>query len=338
MENYFESPFYIPDPSSFRKKLKILTWHIHGSYLYYLSQGNFEIIIPVKDFPEEGYYGRGETFPFGANVREVHVNDLPGTELDVILYQSPKNYLHDQYEILTDDQRRLPRVYLEHDPPRQVPTDTKHPVDDPDVLLVHVTQFNCLMWDNNRTPTRVIDHGVVVPDIAYTGQKARGIVVINNLPKRGRRLGYDIFEEMRKHVPLDLIGMGSEELGLGEVKHPDLPAFISQYRFFLNPIRYTSLGLSVLEAMMLGVPVVGLATTEMVTVINNGVSGILHTNVHYLISKMKELIEDPELAVRLGAEGRKVAEERFNIGRFTSDWEDAFNQVVQRYQSSALSA
>lgn len=338
MENYYNSPFYIPDAAAFRKKFRILTWHIHGSYLFYLSQGNYEIYIPVKDFPEEGYYGRGETFPFGPNVREIHVNDLPALEFDIILFQSPKNYLHDQYEILTEEQRRLPRIYLEHDPPRQVPTDTCHPVDDPEVLLVHVTHFNCLMWNNNRTPTRVIDHGVIVPDIPYTGEKERGIVVINNLDKRGRRLGADVFEAIRKEVPVDLIGMGSAELGLGEVRHPELPAFISQYRFFLNPIRYTSLGLSVLEAMMLGIPVVGLATTEMVTVIRDGVSGVLHTNLHYLIDRMKQLIREPDLAARLGAEGRKVAEERFNIRRFTADWEETFAQVAGRYQASALSA
>ncbi|HEY1006596.1 MAG TPA: glycosyltransferase family 4 protein, partial [Sphingobacteriaceae bacterium] len=172
----------------------------------------------------------------------------------------------------------------------------------------------------------------------YTGEKERGIVVINNLDKRGRRLGADVFEAIRKELPVDLIGMGSAELGLGEVRHPELPAFISQYRFFLNPIRYTSLGLSVLEAMMLGIPVVGLATTEMVTVIRDGVSGVLHTNLHYLIDRMKQLIREPDLAARLGAEGRKVAEERFNIRRFTADWEETFAQVAGRYQASALSA
>jgi ADP-heptose:LPS heptosyltransferase len=29
-------------------------------------------------------------------------------------------------EILTEAQRRLPRIYLEHDPPREHPTDTRH--------------------------------------------------------------------------------------------------------------------------------------------------------------------------------------------------------------------
>jgi hypothetical protein len=47
---------------------RIFTWHIHGTYLYYLSKGNFTIYIPVNGKNTEGYYGRGETFPFGNNV------------------------------------------------------------------------------------------------------------------------------------------------------------------------------------------------------------------------------------------------------------------------------
>jgi hypothetical protein len=70
----------------------------------------------------------------------------------------------DQHEILSGAQRRLPRIYLEHDPPLAHPTNTVHPVDDPDLLLVHVTHYNALMWDSGRVPTRVVEHGVRVPD------------------------------------------------------------------------------------------------------------------------------------------------------------------------------
>ena len=131
------------------------------------------------------------------------------------------------------------------------------------MTVVHVTHFNELMWNNHGIKTVVIDHGVPAPAVRYTGEIQRGIVVINNLPERGRRLGLDVFQYVQAQVPIDLIGMGSESVGgLGEVLHPQLPGFIRQYRFFFNPIRYTSLGLAVIEAMMIGMPVVGLATTE----------------------------------------------------------------------------
>lgn len=309
--------------------IKVFSWHIHGSYLYYLSQGPFEIYIPISDTKEEGYIGRGATFPFGENVKEIDVRAVKEISFDCILFQTPKNYLVDQYEILSAEQRRLPKIYLEHDPPQHVPTETKHVVNDEHVTLVHVTHFNKLMWNNGRTPAVVIDHGITEAQASYTGKIPRGIVVINNLNERGRRLGLDIFQAVREKVPLDLIGMDTKKIGgIGEILHPQLPEFISQYRFFFNPIRYTSLGLAVLEAMMMGVPVVGLATTELVTVIENGESGFIHTDVDYLISKMNTLIEEPELAARIGQNGKEAATRRFNIGRFVSDWQQLFIRVT----------
>jgi len=311
-------------------QLKIFTWHIHGSYLFYLSQGNYQIYIPVKPEKTEGYYGRGETFPFGNNVIEIPADEVKNHDFDCVLFQTNQNFLKDQYEILSPAQRELPKVYLEHDPPRQHPTDTKHIINEPDMTLVHVTHFNRLMWDNGQTPTVVIEHGVTEPEASYSGKLDRGIVVINNLPSRGRLLGLDVFMEVRKHIPIDLVGMGTGELGLGEVLHPELPQFISQYRFFFNPIRYTSLGLAICEAMMLGIPVVGLATTELATVIENGHSGYVHTDVNYLIEKMKLLINDAGHAATLGQAGRETALSKFDIKRFTHQWEQLFKKVANK--------
>jgi glycosyltransferase involved in cell wall biosynthesis len=312
------------------RPLRVFTWHVHGNYLYYLSQANAEFYLPVKPDRSNPYGGRGTTFPFGANVHEVPVEAVRKLALDCVLFQSHRNYLEDQYDILSERQRRLPRVFLEHDPPRQSPTDTPHPVDDPEVLLVHVTPFNDLMWDSGRTPTRVIEHGVMVPEgVLYSGELDRGIVVVNHLKRRGRRLGHDVFVNARREVPLDLVGMGAEELGgLGEVQAPELPAFEARYRFFFNPIRYTSLGLAVLEAMMIGLPIVGLATTEMVTAVENGVSGFLDTRVEKIVSHMCELLRSPAEARRLGEGARRTARERFNIHRFARDWEEAFALVA----------
>ncbi|MGZ3240101.1 MAG: glycosyltransferase, partial [Burkholderiaceae bacterium] len=235
-----------------------------------------------------------------------------------------------QFEFLTHAQRSLPRIYIEHDTPRDHPTDMRHLVDDPDVLLVHVTHFNGLMWNNGRTPTRVIEHGVITPrGVHYVGDMDRGLVVVNNLANRGRRLGFDIFLDVRKEVPLDLVGMHAEEVGgIGEIQHALLPAFSANYRFLFNPIRYTSLGLAVIEAMMIGMPVVGLATTEMATVIENGKTGYVDTNIATLVYHMQELVKNPLLAKELGEQARLRAMERFNIQRFIKDWEAALQYVT----------
>ncbi|MBL8159437.1 glycosyltransferase family 4 protein [Candidatus Saccharibacteria bacterium] len=310
-------------------KLRVFTWHIHGSYLYYLTQADVEFYLPKGE--GEGYGGRAGTFPWGENVHEIPIDEVKNHTFDIILFQHRKNYLNDQYEILSEAQRNLPKIYLEHDPPQEHPTDTKHFVDDPQVQLVHVTHFNQLMWDNNRTPSTVIEHGVMVPeDVTYTGEVAKGLVVVNNLGKRGRRLGLDVFETVRGQVPLELVGMGATDIGgSGEVQPHKIARYASHYRFFFNPIRYTSLGLAVCEAMMVGLPIVGLATTEMATVITNGKNGYIATDPQELIEKMQLLLDNPEHAKHLSRSARQYAQERFGIERFARNWEALFATVAK---------
>ncbi len=314
------------------KPIRVLTWHVHGNYLLYLSRADVEFYLPTRPGGPEGYGGRGATFPFPDRVHDVPAEAVREREFDCVLFQTRRNYEVDRLEILSDRQRRLPRIYLEHDPPRQHPTDTRHWFDDPDGLLVHVTPFNALMWDSGRTPTRVIEHGVFVPEgVRYTGEIARGIVAINHLRTRGRLLGADVFERVRDEVPLDLVGMDAESMGgVGEVQPMQLPAFEARYRLFFNPIRWTSLGLAVIEAMTMGLPIVGLATTEMAAAIENGVSGYVDTDIARLVEAMRALLADPAEARRLGEGARRRALDRFHIDRFAADWEETFRLVTGR--------
>ncbi|WP_141735554.1 glycosyltransferase [Oligoflexus tunisiensis] len=312
------------------RSLKIFTWHVHGSYLYYLAHIPHEIFIPVNRDRSGFCIGRTPSYPWPDNLKEVPLESVRDLDIDCILYQQAGNFRDEGPRIFSDRQLRLPQIFLEHDPPREHPTDTKHPVDDPEILIVHVTPFNRLMWDCGRSPTRVIEHGVKAPpDISYRGNLERGIVVVNNMQKRGRRLGLDIFQHAKSRVDLDLVGMGWKEAGgIGEIRHADLFAYQSHYRFFFNPIRYTSLGLAVCEAMMIGMPIVGLATTEMVTVVENGRSGYIDTDVDRLVDAMRHLIQTPKEAERMSREARQVALERFALGRFIRDWCETLADVT----------
>lgn len=315
------------DPS----RLQVLTWHVHGNYLYYLSQAAHDFHLVTLPGNPPGHAGRVGTLPWGANVHEVAAEEVARRRFDCVLYQSRRHWDDDRLHWLSDAQRALPTVYLEHDPPQQHPTATRHPAADSDAHIVHVTPFNALMWDNGDARTRVIEHGVLVPgDARYRGERDEGIVVVNHLRERGRRLGADVFERVRERVALTLVGMGSAAIGgAGEIPNLELPAFVSHFRFFFNPIRYTSLGLSVLEAMTVGLPVVALATTEMPTVIRNGVNGYADTNVDTLVDVMRMLIADPDVARKWGEAARADALLRFSIERFAREWTGFLLEVVR---------
>ena len=322
------------------QRLNILIWHIHGSYLNSLARIEHNWYLPVKAGRPEGYGGRGPTFDLPPYVREVPAEQVRDLDLDLIIYQTPRNYYEDAEQLLSAEQRLLPSIYLEHNTPRPSAVETRHPIDDPNILLVHVTQYNRLMWENGRTPTRVIEHSVAIdPTVHYGGTIARGVTVINGMQRRPRIAGYDLFLQACEVVPLDAIGMGTEALGgLGDVPYRALHRQMAQYRFLFSPIRYTSLPLAVIEAMTIGMPVVALATTELPTVLTDGETGYLSCDPAVLIERMRSLLAHPEEARRIGANAHALARERFGLERFIRDWNAAFALVTQRREGTLTAA
>jgi glycosyltransferase involved in cell wall biosynthesis len=312
------------------RRLRILIWHIHGSYLNALARIDHDWFLPVKPGRPEGYGGRGPASDLPGYAREVPAERVRELELDLVIYQTPTNYFADGPAILSPAQRRLPAIYLEHNTPRPDPVATRHPIDDPDLLLVHVTHYNRLMWDSGRTPTVVIEHSVGIdPRIRHSGELACGIAVINEMQRRARTVGYDLFLAAARRVPLVAAGMGTDApdfgaSGLGDIPYRDLHRRVAAYRFLFSPIRYTSLPLAVIEAMTIGMPVVALATTELPTVIEDGVSGYLSNDLDTLIARMRGLLDSPAEARRLGENARRITLERFGLDRFRRDWNAAF--------------
>ena len=286
--------------------------------------------LPTKPNRPEGYGGRGPTFDLPDYMREVPAEEVRKLDLDLIIYQTPKNYGEDADEILSPEQHALPKIYLEHNTPKPHATDTRHPVDDPNVLLVHVTHYNRLMWDNGRTPTMVIEHSVAIdPTATYRGSLERGVTVVNGMQKRPRITGYDLFQQAQAVLPLDAVGMQTETLGgLGDIPYRHLHQRLAEYRFLFSPIRYTSLPLAVIEAMTIGMPVVALATTELPTVIENGKSGYISCDLNELIERMRYLLTHAQEAKTMGAYAQSVARDRFGLDRFKRDWNAAFARVL----------
>jgi hypothetical protein len=310
--------------------LRVLTWHAHGNYLWYLSQTPHDFYVPVKAGRPHPYGGRSGAFPWPDNLHEIAAERVAHERFDCVLMQLERNLTTDQFELLSSDQDRLPRVYLEHDPPLSHPFAQRHPVDDPDVVVVHVTQWNAMMWDSGRSPVRVIEHGVVIPDeIRCTGELARGICAINNLRERGRRMGADVLCSARSTVPIDLVGMNATEFGgVGEIAPVALAAFQARYRFAFSPVRQTSMGLAIIEAMMIGLPIVGLATCELASVVRNGECGYVDSCLTRVVDVARTLISDRGEALRLGSGARRIARERYNIDRFTRDWDSVLREVA----------
>jgi glycosyltransferase involved in cell wall biosynthesis len=193
---------------------------------------------------------------------------------------------------------------------------------------VHVTNFNDLFWDCGERPTHVIEHGIVDPGYRYTGEVATCAVVINEPQRRARVTGTDLLERFQSRVPIELFGMGAGARGGYENLPQDrLHGELARRRIYLHPIRWTSLGLSLIEAMQLGMPVVALATTEIPEAVPDG-TGIISTNVRTLVESLERLLDDPDRCKELGLRARAYARTRYGLERFLHDWDRLFQEIV----------
>jgi hypothetical protein len=320
--------------------MNILLWHVHGSWTTSFVQGPHTYLVPVT--PDRGPDGLGmaRTFSWPDSVRELTPAELYDAPVDLVVLQRPHEAaLAEGWLGGRRPGRDVPAVYLEHNAPDGDVPNTRHPcADRDDLLLVHVTHFNRLFWDNGSTRTAVIEHGIVDPGHRYSGRLDRAAVVVNEPVRRGRTTGTDLLPALSEAVPLDVFGMGTdglaEHLGLppdrcrtADLAQSELHTAMAERRLYLHPVRWTSLGLSLLEAMHLGMPVVALATTEAYEAVPPG-AGVLSTRPEVLAAAARRYLRDPRAAAEDGARARRAALERYGLKRFLDDWERVMEEVT----------
>src|SRR5215218_2357943 len=267
--------------------------------------------------------GRALTWHWPASAVEVGPGEAAELDLDVVILQRPEELdgLCERWLGGRRPGRDLPAIYLEHNAPQGRITEMRHPAADrPELTLVHVTHFNDLFWDAGATPTRVIEHGILDPGYRYTGELPRAAVVVNEALRRGRVTGTDLLPRLNGDGRIDVFGMGTERIGGEALPQARLHDEMARRRVYLHPVRWTSLGLSLLEAMELGMPVVALATTEVVEAVTPE-AGVLSTNVDVLRGAVRELIADPGRGREMGLVARRIALARYGIERFLAEWD-----------------
>ena len=319
--------------------MRILLWHVHGAWTTAFVHGDHDYVVPV--LPDRGPDGVGiaRTYAWPRDrVTELPPERLRDEPFDAVVLQRPHE-LERLCEAWTGRRpgRDLPAVYVEHNAPQGRIAEMRHPAAGrDDLLLVHVTHFNALFWDAGGTPTRVIEHGVVDPGDRYSGELPRAAVVINEARRRARVTGTDLLAGFSHAAPLDLFGMDAQSVATGNGVRAidDLPQALlhdemARRRVYLHPIRWTSLGLSLLEAMHLGMPVVALGTTEVHEAVPAG-AGVVSTRVDQLADALRRLVADPDEAAERGRAARAAALARYGLARFLSDWDAVLGEVASR--------
>lgn len=327
--------------------MRVLVWHVHGSWLTSFVQGAHDYLLPVV--PDRGADGRGRarTWQWPSSAREVPLQRLADEPVDCVVLQRPEE-LDLCHRWLG---RRLgvdvPAVYLEHNTPRGPAVETPHPAGTDRRLrgipLVHVTHFNAAAWDNGGARTQVIEHGIPDPGPLYTGADASVAAVVNEPVRRWRVAGTDLLLELARSLPVHVYGMGMPSLaeraelagaeGLRGRLHEDLPQArmhpaLGAHRAYLHPYRWTSLGLSLVEAMTLGMPVLALAATEAPTAVPPE-AGVVSCELEVLRDTAARWLRDPAEAHARGQAARVHALSRYGLQRFLDDWDRLLKEVVR---------
>lgn len=319
--------------------MRIAIWHVHGSWLTSFVQGPDDYLIPVLPGRGPDGLGRARSWDWPAAAREVTPAALREEGCDVVVLQRPQEpELFERWTGLRPGVD-VPAIYVEHNTPLGHPVATRHHLAGRgDVTVVHVTSFNAMVWDNGAAPVRVIEHGIPDPGHLYTGQEQRLGVVVNEPVRRWRVAGTDLMLQLAEQLPVSVYGMGMAALARmtapalaphlhEDVRQDQLHPLLARHRAYLHPYRWTSLGLSLVEAMTLGMPVLALAATaapEAVPV----QAGVVSADPGVLATTARRWLADPAEARERGDAARQHALARFGLDRFLTDWQHLIKEVV----------
>jgi len=134
-------------------------------------------------------------------------------------------------------------------------------------------------------------------------------------------------ERYAAEVLAEQLGVHRDTLFLGKVKNPIEALLISD--LFMLPSESESFGLSALEAMAAGVPVVASTAGGISEVVEDGVAGILCPigDVDALAEAALHLLSDPERLERFSLQALQSAN-RFHIERVLPEYERIYRRVL----------
>lgn len=126
---------------------------------------------------------------------------------------------------------------------------------------------------------------------------------------------------------------------LGRLEDDALGSLFSTCDAYWTPTRYEGFGLTVLEAMAAGAPVVAADVPAVNEVVEDGVNGLLFRDgdSEALAQTTLRLLATPDLRTRLGAGGRRCLAERFDGARLVELVEEAYTAAQDEATTACAS-
>lgn len=130
----------------------------------------------------------------------------------------------------------------------------------------------------------------------------------------------------------NLIAKGLPVSYIDGVPRDQINKYYNEASVLIHPSEIDQLPIVLLEAMASELPIVASNVGGIPEEIENGVNGYLIERGDYkeLAGKVIALLTNPELASRLGKEGKRIVKERFTIEIMIKDIENAYSKLAEK--------
>jgi glycosyltransferase involved in cell wall biosynthesis len=193
---------------------------------------------------------------------------------------------------------------------------------------IFCSKFVCNAWGLDEQDVMIMPK-CVDTDIfnGWTGCDNKVLLNVDYFQNRKGPTGFDILEKIGKQIKLFLIGMSPGFSAPAK----DLNELVDYYRrcsVFLNTSTWLSCPYELLEAMAVGCPVVTTKTTDIQDVVVDGENGFITNDIDQMVSRCKELMNDKDLARKIGNNARQTILDKFGHTNFIEKWNEIFYSTI----------
>jgi glycosyltransferase involved in cell wall biosynthesis len=181
---------------------------------------------------------------------------------------------------------------------------------------VAVSELKARSW---RCANDIVPSSANAEDyLPWCGDLAKGLRVANHVVRRPHTLLWNFHMEAFQEFPVTLVGRNPGWEGVKPAANwADLKETFRRHRFYIHtadPEMEDGYNMAMLEAMAAGLPVVG--NRHPTSPIEHGVSGFLSNDPAELRGYARRLLDDRELAGRMGRAAQKLEADKFSGAKF----------------------
>lgn len=198
---------------------------------------------------------------------------------------------------------------------------------------VAVSKFKGNSWGFTED---IVPFGAAPDDyLPYCGEKACGLRISNFIDKRKQSLLWDFHERVFDGIAVRIVGHNPSMPGVAASESWEhLKKILQSHRFYIHtadPRLEDGYNMATIEAMAAGMPVLG--NRHPTSLIKHGLSGFLSDEPDALRKYAGILLEDRDLAAKMGQQARKTAMEHFSMSKFKESFLQSIETARRKWES-----